>query len=124
MAADRRFAAEVDTAATSDRARIWANWFAPDGRQIVPRRVVQGQGSIAEMMAGAFDTPGFRLTWDPDQAVVSAAGDLGWTSGRYQTTSQGPQGPVTSEGRYLTIWRRQADGGLKVDLDTGVPDGE
>jgi uncharacterized protein (TIGR02246 family) len=124
MAADRRFAAEVDTAAADDRARIWATWFAPDGRQIVPGRVVQGQSSIAEMMAGAFGTPGYSLAWEPDRAVVSTAGDLGWTSGRYQSTSPGPQEPATSAGRYLTIWRRQADGTLKVDLDTGVPDGE
>jgi len=73
-------------------------------------------------MAGAFNTPGYSLQWAPDPVVVAAAGDLGWTSGRYQSTSQGPDGPVLAEGRYLTIWRRQADGVLKVDLDTGVPD--
>ena len=122
MAADRQFAAEVNAAAAADRAQIWANWFAADRRQFIPGRIVQGPESIAELMAGVFNTPGFSLQWAPDQAVVSAAGDLGWTSGRYQSTSQSPAGPVLAEGHYLTIWRRQANGALKVDLDSGVPD--
>lgn len=122
LAADRQFAAEVNAADAADRGRIWAAWFAADGRQLIPGQIVQGPESIAALMAGAFGTPGYNLQWTPDQAVVSAAGDLGWTSGRYQSTSQGPDGPVLNEGRYLTVWRRQPDGTLKVDLDTGVPD--
>ena len=62
----------------------------------------------------------------PDQwcrAVAAGGGDLGWTSGRYVATHTGPDGPVRSEGRYVTVWRRQPDGTWKVDLDTGVPDG-
>ena len=60
--------------------------------------------------------------WGPDMATASPDGQLGWTSGRYENWRQGPDGIVTSEGRYLTLWARQADGTWKVDLDTGVPD--
>jgi len=124
MTADRQFCADVAAADPGARADIWARWFAADGRQMVQRQMLQGRESIAALMDPAFTSPGYSLTWGPDQVVVSAAGDLGWTSGRYVSTSAGPDGPVQTEGRYLTIWRRQADGSLQVDLDTGVPDGE
>ena len=35
-------AAEVTAARGAERARIWAGWFAPDGRQLVPAAVVTG----------------------------------------------------------------------------------
>jgi len=122
MAADRGFARDVAAADPADRGRVWADWFASDGRQIVPGGVVTGTEAIAEMMGPFFATPGVSLTWDPDTASASAGGDMGWTSGRYESRSPGPEGETIQHGRYLTIWRRQADGTWKVDLDTGVPD--
>ncbi len=122
MAADRSFAAAVAAAAPAARGEVWADWFAADGRQLIARRIIQGQASIADLMGPVFASPGYSLSWRPDQAVVADAGDLGWTSGRYVNTTQSSGGPVNTEGRYVTVWRRQADGSLKVDLDTGVPD--
>jgi ketosteroid isomerase-like protein len=122
MAADRRFAAEVAAADPADRGAVWAGWFAPDGRQIVPGTVVTGHETITALMDGAFTSPGFALEWDPDTAAASPDGQLGWTSGRYVSRGIGPEGEVVTEGRYLTIWRRLPDGAWKVDLDTGVPD--
>jgi ketosteroid isomerase-like protein len=122
MAADRRFAAEVAAASPADRAAVWAGWFVPEGRQIVPGSVVQGTASIASLMEGAFTSPGYLLEWDPDSATASPDGMLGWTTGRYVNRRTGPDGVVTSAGRYLSLWRRTADGSWKVDLDTGIPD--
>lgn len=122
MAADRSFAAEVAAAAPAERAAVWAGWFAPDGRQVVPGAVVQGAESIVALMKGAFTAPGYSLEWDPDSATASADGTLGWTTGRYVNRREGPGGRVESEGRYLSLWKRMPDGSWKVDLDTGVPD--
>ena len=120
--ADRRFAADVAAADPADRGRVWAGWFAPEGQQIIPGAVIQGMESIADLMDPFFAGGSQELTWDPDVASASAAGDMGWTSGRYEIRSPGPEGPTVRHGRYLTIWRRQADGAWKVTLDTGVPD--
>jgi ketosteroid isomerase-like protein len=122
LAADRRFAAEVAAAAGSDRTAVWAGWFADDGCQIVPGAVVRGHTAIRELMAPAFADTGYALAWDPDFAEGSPDG--GWTSGRYVSTRHGPDGPVRREGRYLTFWKRAADGGWQVAVDTGVPDGD
>jgi ketosteroid isomerase-like protein len=121
-AADRRFAAAVAAARGADRADAWTAWFAVDGCQIVPGAVVSGHAAIRELMAPAFADTTFALRWEPDLAEGTA--DRGWTSGRYVSIRRGADGPVRREGRYLTCWRRVADGSWKVAVDTGVPDGD
>jgi len=59
------------------------------------------------------------LLWQPTYARVSEAGDLGVTSGPWEfkptdTTS------ASSFGHFLTVWRRQADGSWRVELDAGA----
>ncbi len=49
------------------------------------------------------------LTWEPEYADVSRAGDLGYTTGTWASGSRRiEQDPKF--GQYLTIWRKQADG--------------
>lgn len=116
LAADRRFAADVAAAAGAARAQAWAGWFASDGRQLVPGRVVVGREAVHDLMEPFFADPANSLAWSPDQG--GGAGDRGWTSGRYVSRTGGSE----SEGRYLTVWVR-IDGRWQVDVDTGVPDG-
>ena len=122
MEADRRFAAEVVAAAPADRAEVWAAWFAAAGRQIIPGDIVQGSRPITALMDPAFAAPGYSLTWEPDLASSSGGGDMGWTSGRYESRRTGQDGDILEHGRYITIWQRQPDGTWKVTVDTGVPD--
>ena len=74
-------------------------------------------------MAPAFADTTFRLTWQPTMAFASAAGDLGYTLGTWQSThyNEAGKGQVTT-GKYVTIWRKQADGSWKVVFDGGNPD--
>ncbi len=70
--------------------------------------------------------PNATLTWEPAYVDVSAAGDLGYTWGRYQLTVPLPKpamGPLIRRGTYVTIWKRQHGGAWKVVLDGGNPDG-
>jgi len=49
---------------------------------------------------------------------MSPAGDMGYTWGHYEGRSKDADGnPKVTMGRYLTIWRRNADGNWKVLLD-------
>ena len=118
MEADRTFASEVATRGVD----AWVEAFADDGAMLQPGAEVRGHGAIREAMAGAFANPGFSLTWDPTHAEISSSGDLGYTIGRYVSTTPGPDGPVTSQGAYTTVWRREPAGDWKVVLDLGVPD--
>jgi ketosteroid isomerase-like protein len=102
----------------------WLRWFAPNGAQLAPGKVVRTDAERRAHMAGLFGDPTLRLVWDPDTASIAAANDLGYTIGRYQLRRLSPDGSFTvlSTGRYLTIWRKQPDGSWKAELDTGNPD--
>lgn len=78
---------------------------------------VIGNRAIAEFMAGP---PNSTLTWMPERADASAAGDAGWSWGTYESrTPQPGKPPVVTQGRYVSIWRRFNDGTWKVVLDIG-----
>ena len=74
--------------------------------------VVAERGSAATWREG-----GERL----EASQVNPRNGDHWTSGRYTSTSPGPDGPVTATGRYLTVWTLTPEG-WRVAVDTGVPD--
>jgi len=56
-------------------------------------------------------------------AFASADGDLGYTLGTWQSTHYNAKGQgQVATGKYVTIWRKQADGSWKVVFDGGNPD--
>lgn len=118
MEADRTFAAAVDTGGS----RAWARWFAEDGRMVQPGvGMVEGRDDIEDLM-GALDDPAFSMAWEPDHAEVAASGDLGWTTGTYVARRAEPGAEGTRQtGRYVSIWRKDADGRWKVVMDLGNP---
>ncbi len=63
--------------------------------------------------------PGFALEWTPDGGHGSMSGDLAVTTGRF-TVKAG--GELVDQGRYVTVWRKDAAGALKAVMDLGVPD--
>lgn len=118
MEADRRFAAAVAEGGTS----AWVSWFAEDGAQIVPNAgEIRGREAIGELMAD-LDDPSHTLTWEPLRADIAASGDLGWTTGGFVSEVTAADGTTRrSHGRYVSIWRKQADGSWKVVMDLGNP---
>jgi ketosteroid isomerase-like protein len=59
------------------------------------------------------------LDWQPILADVSAAGDLGYTTGPYRRTDSAKPGEVR-HGYFFSVWRLQPDGTWKVMLDIGI----
>jgi ketosteroid isomerase-like protein len=77
--------------------------------------LVQGRESIRKMVASMFAMPGFSIKWQPTKVEVSQSGDLGYSAGAYQMTMNGPNGaPMNDHGKYIEIWKKQADGSWKV----------
>jgi ketosteroid isomerase-like protein len=53
-----------------------------------------------------------------DQVEVDGAGDIAYVYGKYSMTITSEEGePVQDSGKYIEIWKRQADGTWKVSLD-------
>jgi ketosteroid isomerase-like protein len=123
--ADRAFAAATAARGVDG----WVEWFDAEGAQWEdgedgqPGKRVVGHDAVRAFMTPVFARPGFRLEWEPFASGLAPAGDLGFTIGAWQGVKLGDGGAreVRGHGAYVTIWKKQADGGWKVLFDTGDP---
>jgi uncharacterized protein (TIGR02246 family) len=121
LAADRAFA--HDTA--ERRIEGWVDGFADDGTMLpTGEPLARGKAAIREVMEPLLADPTNHLEWDPDRASVSASGDLGYTLGHTTIAKAMPNGQeiVLAKLKYVTVWKRQADGHWKVAATAGTPD--
>ncbi len=118
MAADRAF----DSATAATRLEGWVSFFGDSGRQVDGHgNFVVGHDAIRQHMARFLGDTTLQLRWEPDHAGLSDDGTLGYTMGRSETRKRlGDSTVVVDRSRYLTVWRRQADGGWKVNADIGT----
>ncbi len=65
------------------------------------------------------DGPG-KLIWGPQYLAVSAANDLGLSSGPWRYEAERDGKPVVAHGHFFSIWRRGAQGPWQVLFDHGV----
>jgi len=117
---DRAWAAAAS--AGKDVDGVLAFW-TDDARVVTASDpTVVGKTAIHGMVERGFATPGFHVTWTPEFAAVSASGDLGYTRGTNEFTLPTKGGGTTKlPGRYLTVWRRGADGVWRCVEDYSTP---
>ena len=105
-------------AANGDVDSIVAHW-SDDARVILPGQpIVVGTAAIRQMIVDMQAIPGFQISWTPDSAIVSPGGDFGYTYGTNRITVPDSTGaPHTTEGRYITVWRREPNGRWRCTFD-------
>jgi len=92
--------------------------YAADSAVLLQRNIMPIVGKMAiSASLEAFSDTGFTLTWEPQYADISKSGDLGYTYGLF--TSIITSNKSITRGKYVTIWKRQADGSWKYVLDGG-----
>ena len=113
MEQDRAFArmSVAEGAAAAFRAYLSADAIS------LPERgdAVAGVDAIAEGLEPMAD---YTLDWAPVAAESSQDGTLGYTWGRYRLFRRDNPDEV-QVGKYLTVWRRTADGQWKAVADIG-----
>jgi len=99
-------------------------FFDDQGSMLVPNApIATGKKAIAKLTASGFALQGYKLTWHPDKAGVARSGDLGYTSGTYEWSFKDASGKAVSDkGKYLIVWKKQADGSWKVLFDMNNSD--
>jgi len=60
------------------------------------------------------------FNWAPMFGDISAAGDLGYTTGPVLYTDATDPSKVLRHGMYFSVWQKQTDGSWKVAIDMGV----
>jgi ketosteroid isomerase-like protein len=98
----------------------FADWFAEDGVAL-GNAAMPLIGKVAIQKSANWDPKVYQLTWTPTDAQMGPSGDMGYTWGHFEGHSKDASGnPVTTKGRYITVWKKQADGQWKVALDAGA----
>ena len=78
--------------------------------------IATGRDAIAKVISDDFahDT----ITWHANNVGVARSGDLGYTSGTTENSIKDASGKTKSDkGKYLTVWKKQADSSWKVLYD-------
>jgi ketosteroid isomerase-like protein len=90
--------------------------FADDGTvKLKPNSLPMiGKQALIDSFKGKSDS-GTILTWKPESATISQSGDLGFTYGIWTFVAKGD----TSQGTYLTVWKKNSFGKWKYAADTG-----
>ena len=114
--ADSAFALAADLQGTGI---AFGDYVAPEGVVFSGSEIVMGSEAVRALYDEQ-QRAGGTLNWRPVYADAAESGDLGFTVGEYVFTGRGSNGSVVQRfGKYLTIWKRLADGEWRFVVDGG-----
>jgi ketosteroid isomerase-like protein len=97
--------------------------YADDVSVMMPDMALQTKASSRAMFKSLMDDPHFSLDIRTAKVEVSKGGDLAYSQGAYTMVVTGPKKkPVTEVGKYVEVYRKQADGSWKVIEDMNNAD--
>ena len=108
-------AVAIMNAASPDLDAYTRAYYAPDAVVLPPNEpAVTGEAAIAAMLKSFPPISNFRF----DLVHVEGTSDMAWVQGTYSMTMT-PEGsaPVNDSGKYIEIWKKQADGSWRVARD-------
>ena len=112
-------AAWVNDIATKDPEKF-AGYYSNDASLLLPNvPIISGRVDIEAALRPMLADPNFALTFQSTQAEASKGGDFVYTVGTYSMTVSNPKDkkPVTDKGKYLTVFKKQANGSWKAVAD-------
>ena len=80
---------------------------------------VSGKDAIRAALKGLVSDPAFTLKFQASHADAARSGDVAFTQGSYALTVTDPSTKkvVNDKGSYVTVYKKQADGGWKAVSD-------
>ncbi len=126
---------KIDTVAEGEKlmrvSRDWSNaaasgnidsilsYWADEAMVMEPGYpALKGKKEIRNMLDEASKAPGFKISWEPQQAMISKGGDMGYLVERTQVTVNDSLGnPHTQHYKAVTIWQKDAEGNWKNVVD-------
>ena len=107
---------------TKDSAKVNA-YHAPGAVIATPGRpAAKDAGALTKAIKDDLADPNLKITVSHEKTEVSRSGDMGYRRGSFKITTTNPQTKQAeqSEGTYLAVFRKQADGSWKIAEDFGV----
>ena len=63
-------------------------------------------------------SPGLAISWKTTKVEVSKSSDIAYTTGTYELAMNDASGkPINDRGKYVEVWKKQAEGKWKVAVD-------
>ena len=84
-----------------------AELYTEDGAVMPPNAPIsKGRKAIQQTWKSMMQTPGFDLTFVPEQIIVSSSGDMALDRGTYNLTIAPNGTKQTDTGKYVVVWRK------------------
>jgi uncharacterized protein (TIGR02246 family) len=99
--------------------------YADDAASLVANLPVQtGREAIRAMIQKALADPAIALDLSTAKVQVSRSGDQAYSQGAYTYNFTDPKTKrvMLEKGKYVEVYKKQADGSWKIVEDTGIPD--
>lgn len=116
-AADERTLREADAAWSAAAATLegFLSYYTDDTTFLPPHApTTHGKEAARQALEPLYKLPAFSVKWKAAKVEVSRAGDLGYVHGTFEMTLNDPSGkPAGDTGKYVDVWKKQADGSWK-----------
>jgi ketosteroid isomerase-like protein len=105
-------------AAASGDVDATVSYYSDDASLLAPNAPIASDKQSIRAAWASLLTPGTSLSWQTTKVGVARSGDLGYVIGVYQMTTKDAQGkPVSDRGKFVEVWKKQADGNWKTVAD-------
>lgn len=86
--------------------------------------MLNGTAAIKAALEPMVADKGFSISFASTKVEVSKAGDLAYSQGAYTTTMTAAKSKkvLTEKGKYVTVFKKQPDGGWKAVADSFTAD--
>jgi ketosteroid isomerase-like protein len=127
---DAERAAIIRTEAAFQKARAergmegWLDFFSDDTALLTPGSdLVFSKQALRERLTRDGWNSKLLLEWTPVKVDVAASCDLAYSVGTWRMTGTSTKDePISLTGKFLTVWKKQADGSWKAVADIGNVD--
>ncbi len=114
----RNLDAQWSKTAGSKDVDATVSYYSDDASVLAPNAPIASDKQSIRAAWASLLAPDTSLSWQASRVDVARSGDLAYVVGVYQMTAKDPQGkPVTDRGKFVEVWKKQADGNWKTVAD-------
>ena len=115
----RKLDDEWSKAAGSRDVEKMVSYYSDEAVVMLPNiPTLTGKEPIQTLWKSMVGSPDFSGGWKATKVDVARSGDLAYVSGNYEFNEKDNSGkPISDKGKYLKVWKKQADSSWKCVAD-------
>lgn len=94
------------------------SYYSDDASLLAPNAAIASDKQSIHAAWTGLLTPDTSLSWQASKVEVARSGDLAYLIGTYQLFTKDAHGkPISDNGKFVEVWKKQADSKWKVVAD-------